>query len=45
MSVILWLVLFVYSTCCGLSNFDLHLAYVDFFIVVFYSDDGDWTVF
>ena len=46
MSVILWLVLlFVHSVCCGLSNFDLHLVYVDFFIVVLCSDDSNWAVF
>jgi len=46
MSVILWLVLlFVHSIYCGLSNFDLQLAYVDFFIVVLCSDDGNWAVF
>jgi hypothetical protein len=44
-SVILCLVhLFVHSVCCRLSNFDLHRAYVDFFIVLC-SDDGNWAVF
>jgi len=45
MSVILWLVLFVHSVCFLLSNFVLHLAYVDFFIVVLCSNDSNWAVF
>jgi hypothetical protein len=45
MSVILRLVLFSHTMCRGLSNFDLHLAYVDFFIVLLCSDDSNLLVF